>query len=149
MGQEFPRCTGFCLGLSKESDSRKGRHKKLAGIKYGVWQLHILLIDGIRGLAYGPFQQIDSSLCSVWLMVSFGLGTSFGCCRLFFLFFCGVFLHWWSEGVFHHRPEYPLLFLRQSNCSVGFNQSLLLSGWGLGCGVGWLCDAKNGSWIVP
>jgi len=35
---------------AKESDSRKkGKVQKLAGLKYGVWQLHILLIDGIRG----------------------------------------------------------------------------------------------------
>ena len=60
--------------------------------------------------------------------------------------FCS--LHWWSEGVFHHHPGYPLLFLRQS--SVGFvqSQSVLLSDLGSGCRCRWSCD-KNGNWIIP
>ena len=35
---------------AKDSDLRKeGKVQNLVGFKYGVWQLHILLIDGIRG----------------------------------------------------------------------------------------------------
>jgi len=40
VGQELPRCTGFCLGLRTQG----GEGIKLGGIKYGVWQLHILLM---------------------------------------------------------------------------------------------------------
>jgi hypothetical protein len=43
------------------------------------------------------------------------------------LCYCGVFLHWWSEGVFHHRIS-SALFLRQSNrVRDRFNRFLL---WG-------------------
>ena len=122
VGQEFSRCTGFCLGLNKggRPHGTEGT-KKLAGIKFGVWQLHILLIDGIRGSAYGPFEVdrrhgIPSSGLMVFsFLFPFGLGTLFGCCRLCY---CGVFLHWWSEGVFHHR-DILCSFLRQSNRSGG------------------------------
>jgi hypothetical protein len=56
VGQELSRCTGFCLGLRSQTrrvTERKGT--KMAGIKYGVWQLHILLIDGIRGIGVWTF----------------------------------------------------------------------------------------------
>jgi hypothetical protein len=52
----------------------------------------------------------SSGLMVFSFLFPFGLGTLFGCCRLCY---CGVFLHWWSEGVFHHRIS-SALFLRQS-----------------------------------
>jgi len=46
VGQELPRCTSFCLGLRIQD----GEGTKLGGFKYGVWQLHKLLMGyGVGG----------------------------------------------------------------------------------------------------
>lgn len=109
----------------------------------GVWQLHILLIDGILGVG-------------VWTLPVVRFVAPLGYRRRFFLRI--RYIVWVLSFVFFvvsmssciggvgecFITGYPLLFLRQSNRSVGFNQSLLLSGLGFGARCGWLCDKTKG-----
>jgi len=95
VGQELPRCTGFCLGL--RTQDRKGT--KLGGFKYGVWQLHILLMGyGVGAWAFP--QWIDLAMIVIQHHQShpFGLvaGFSFG---VYCSVPCDFSLHWWSVGI--------------------------------------------------
>ncbi len=110
VGKELPRCTGFSLGLKGSNVNCIGGAGFVNGIKwadYGVWQMHILLMDKFMGKAA---RRIDLDLSWIDLLATFlPSSTKYGTspkvlylhsviCFLLGLLFLSAYLHWWSAG---------------------------------------------------
>jgi hypothetical protein len=148
VGQEFSRCTGFCLGLNKEVDLTEWKVRKLAGIKFGVWQLHILLIDGIRGSAYGPFEVGSVVTVSfVWFDGFFSLWVRYIVWVLSFVLLWCLPAFGGVRECFHHRISSALFStsvksVRGSFQCASFLWGVVVSVGGRGVARGRLCDKE-------
>jgi len=135
VGQELPRCTGFCLGLRTQG----GEGIKLGGIKYGVWQLHILLMGyGVGVWTFPKWIDLATFITQHHQSHPFGLvaGFSLGLCLWCYVIFLAL-VECRDCLIF---TGYPLLFPCFPCVGSTLGRSLLLSGSGF---QGWLCEKKE------